>query len=315
VEAQFSALGLNVVWGKNAFATDHYLAGTDEQRAQDLNEAFASPNIKAIIATRGGEGSARMLHLLNFSSFPAKIVMGYSDMTAVINSVHQSSGFVTFHGPMGISNWSLASNGQFFKQVVMDGAAVNWTSPASANPYTIRPGVAKGKLIGGNLSILTNILMSKYAPLSAFVGNILFIEDVDEQPYKIDRCEHLCLLLFVLLFFSLQISDSAVAVWRARRGVGGHVRTVHELRCAAAHVFHFGGAESPLGKSADSQLCGGLFWAHWQSVDTAYRSGRCYGRVGSLHFLWTCGAVRVKFCRLGVVWQRRLCQRTHVEAA
>jgi muramoyltetrapeptide carboxypeptidase len=189
VEAQFKALGLNVVWGKNAFETDHYLAGTDSERAADLNDAFSSPNIKAIIATRGGEGSARMLQLLNFSSFPPKIIMGYSDMTAVINSVHQTSGFVTFHGPMGISNWSLASNGQFFKQVVMDGLAVNWTTPAAANPYTIRPGVAKGKLIGSNLSILTNILMSKYAPLSAFVGNILFIEDVDEQPYKIDRLD------------------------------------------------------------------------------------------------------------------------------
>ncbi len=187
VEQQFAALGLNVVWGKSAFLKDHYLAGTDAQRAADLNDAFASPNIQAIIATRGGEGSSRMLHLMNFSSYPPKILMGYSDMTAVINSVHQSSGFVTFHGPMGISNWSLTSNGQFFKQVVMDGLAVSWTTPASANPYTIRPGVAKGKLIGGNMSILTNILMSKYAPLSAFAGSILFIEDVDEQPYKIDR--------------------------------------------------------------------------------------------------------------------------------
>ncbi len=128
-----------------------------------------------------------MLHLLNFSAFPPKIIVGYSDMTAVLNSVHQSSGFLTFHGPMGISNFSLSSNGLFFKQVLMDGMPISWTTPLSSNPYTIRPGVARGRLIGGNLSILLNILGSKYAPLSAFVGNILFIEDVDELPYKIDR--------------------------------------------------------------------------------------------------------------------------------
>ncbi len=203
VTAQFASLGLNVVWGKNAFSKDHYLAGDDEERASDLADAFASPNVRAIIATRGGEGSARMLHLLNFSAFAPKIIVGYSDMTAVLNSVHQSSGFVTFHGPMGISNWSLTSNGLYFKQVLMDGAPVIWTTPTAANPYTIRPGVAKGKLIGGNLSILTNILASRYAPLSAFVGAILFIEDVDEEPYKIDRFEscHSSFLSLLIIFF------------------------------------------------------------------------------------------------------------------
>lgn len=118
-----------------------------------------------------------MLHLLNFTGFPPKIIIGYSDITSVINSVHQSSGFVTFHGPMGLDDWSLGG-GAFFKQVLMDGGPVKFVSPATTNPYTIRGGVAKGKLIGGNLSLLTNLLGSKYAPLSAFQGAILFIEDV-----------------------------------------------------------------------------------------------------------------------------------------
>lgn len=69
----------------------------------------------------------------------------------------------------------------------MDGAPVKLVSPSSMNPYTVKAGTAKGKLIGGNMSLLTNLLGSKYAPLSAFQGAILFLEDVEEVPYKIDR--------------------------------------------------------------------------------------------------------------------------------
>lgn len=187
VEQSMAAMGLKVKWGKYAFAKDEYLAGTDEERAFDLTQAFLDPSVAAIVATRGGEGSSRMLHLLNISSFPPKIIVGYSDMTAVLNAVHTVANVVTFHGPMGISNWT--TNGPFWQRLLMDPSPqpVTYVAPSSSQPYVIRAGVAKGKLVGGNLSILTNILGSRYAPLALFEGAILFVEDVDEAPYKIDR--------------------------------------------------------------------------------------------------------------------------------
>ena len=142
VVEMLAALGLKVKWGKYAFAEDEYLAGTDEERASDLNAFFLDDSVKAIVATRGGEGSARMLHLLNFTGFPPKIICGYSDVTSVINSVHQMSNFVTFHGPMGLDNWA-SGDGSFFKQVLMGAAPVKFVSPSSMNPYTVKDGVAK----------------------------------------------------------------------------------------------------------------------------------------------------------------------------
>lgn len=176
VELGLRQYGLNVIWGANWLAVDEYLAGTDEQRASDLMAAFLNPKVKAIIATRGGNGAARMLHLLNFTAIQAnpKIVMGYSDVTVVLNSVMTQSGMVTFHGPMGLSNWT--TNGPFWKSLVMDLATPVLKMLPSQNlpqPYTIKSGKARGKLIGGNLSLLTNILGSLYAPLANFVGKIL----------------------------------------------------------------------------------------------------------------------------------------------
>lgn len=220
VEDGMAQYGLNVVWGQHCWAVDEYLAGDDKARASDIMAAFLNPKVKAIIATRGGNGAARMLHLLNFTQIAQnpKIVMGYSDVTVVLNSVMTMSGMVTFHGPMGLSNWT--TNGPWWKSLVIDKATpvLKSSDPNLPAPYTITSGkgiiscvitaaavriksavdhlfilysfssqIARGKLIGGNLSLLTNILGSIYAPLSNFVGAILFIEDVDEPPYKIDR--------------------------------------------------------------------------------------------------------------------------------
>lgn len=190
VEKGMAQYGLKVKWGPHSWTVDEYLAGTDEQRAADLMSAFLDPTVKAIIANRGGNGAARMLHLLNFTAIAAnpKIVQGYSDVTVVLNSVYQQAGFVTFHGVMGLDDWT--ANGPAWANLVMSPTTpVLRAQPNNGlpQPYTIRGGKARGKLIGGNLSLVTNILGSLYAPLKAFVGNILFIEDVDEPPYKIDR--------------------------------------------------------------------------------------------------------------------------------
>lgn len=113
----------------------------------------------------------------------------YSDVTVVINSIHSQCGFATFSGPMGLSNWT-SPQGSFWSDMLMKGAMPvlsmlpNSGLPA---PYTITSGKARGRLIGSNLSLICNLLGSLYMPLSDFVGNILFMEDVGEAPYKIDR--------------------------------------------------------------------------------------------------------------------------------
>jgi len=195
VQERLAALGFKTKVGRHALARYGYLAGTDQERAEDLNQAFADENVKGIIAIRGGWGCARMLPYLDYRLIRKhpKVVMGYSDVTALLLALQAKCDLVTFHGPVGLSTWNEFSV-NYFREVVMEGKTPLMQNPEPpqdelvATDYRIRtvtPGKARGKLLGGNLSVLTALIGTPYLP--DFKGAILFLEEVEEEWYRVDR--------------------------------------------------------------------------------------------------------------------------------
>jgi muramoyltetrapeptide carboxypeptidase len=194
VREDLAALGLRSRLAPNALAIRGYLAGTDQQRADDLHTMFADDDIDAILTLRGGWGVARMLPLLDYeliARYP-KIIMGFSDITSLLIALYARSGMVTFHGPVGISTWNDFST-DYVRRVLFDGEEALMQNPLpveyppdpSTRVRTISRGTAQGRLIGGNLTVLTGMIGSGFVP--DFRGHILFLEDVREEPYRIDR--------------------------------------------------------------------------------------------------------------------------------
>lgn len=189
------ALGLKVKMGEHAFSRNGHLAGTDAERAGDLNAMFGDRDVRAIICVRGGSGVARLLPLLDYDRIRRnpKIVLGFSDITALHCALQAKTGLVTFHGPNGGGSWNTFNADQFrrlfFERELMEYrnkmVAGDELLPRRNRTMAIRPGKAHGGLVGGNLAVLTALAGSSYLP--AFDGKILFLEDVSEAPYRIDR--------------------------------------------------------------------------------------------------------------------------------
>jgi muramoyltetrapeptide carboxypeptidase len=195
VEEAVIAMGLKPRRAPNMPARHGYLGGTDEARAADLNAMFRDPEVKAIFAVRGGWGSARMLPLLDWPMIRAnpKLLLGFSDITALHMAIAAKGGFVTLHGPNAGSAWGKSSV-EHFRALAFDGAAPLLTNPKGNEDrlaqrlwrtQTIGKGSARGRLLGGNLTVLTALAGTEYLP--DFAGSILFLEDVDEAEYRIDR--------------------------------------------------------------------------------------------------------------------------------
>jgi muramoyltetrapeptide carboxypeptidase len=190
-----AALGLKGKLGTHVFDRRGYFAGRDEDRARDLNAMFSDPSVAAIHCIRGGWGAARLLPLLDWAAIAAhpKIIVGYSDITALLLSIYAKTGLVTFHGPNGSSVWN-TFNVDWMKRVLWAGEAAAFENakeadgtlvPTRNRTRTISPGKARGRLLGGNLTVFTSIVGSPYLP--DFRDAILFLEDVQEAPYRIDR--------------------------------------------------------------------------------------------------------------------------------
>ncbi|WP_282017460.1 S66 peptidase family protein [Salegentibacter mishustinae] len=190
------AMGLKVKFGKFVKSRYGHLAGTDEERAGELNEMFGDENIQAVMALRGGSGAARILDKLDYDTIKnnPKIFIGYSDITALHLAIYEKTGLVTFHGPLAVSTWN-AFSFDYFKRLLFDKEKITFTNPTDKGDNlvqienrirTIREGEATGRLIGGNLSVLTGIMGSEYFP-SDWEGNIIYLEDVGEQIYAVDR--------------------------------------------------------------------------------------------------------------------------------
>jgi muramoyltetrapeptide carboxypeptidase len=188
-------MGLKVRHSPYLKARYGHLAGTDEQRASEINQFFADKEIKAIIAIRGGSGCARILDKLDYGLIKKnpKIIAGYSDITALLLAIHAKTGLVTFHAPVASSSWNSFSY-SYFRKLLFDKEASFLQNPDKKGDslvqsedriQTIRGGKAKGVLAGGNLAVLTGIVGSDYLP--HWKGKILFLEEVNEELYRVDR--------------------------------------------------------------------------------------------------------------------------------
>lgn len=188
------SLGYKVKLGKHIAEKFGYLAGTDEQRVSDLHDMFRDDSVKAIFALRGGYGSMRLLNLIDYQLIQShpKILMGYSDITSLCLGIFAKTGLVTFHGPVAISSFSEYTQRYFYPCVEspkpigeVELPEPDNTLRPTAHLATIRSGKASGKLIGGNLTLLTALLGTPYLP--DFKDTILFLEETGEEPYDIDR--------------------------------------------------------------------------------------------------------------------------------
>lgn len=182
--------GFNVKLGENVLKScGGYLAGTDEERVSDIESMFADPEVKAIFCARGGYGTPRILKKLNYELIAAhpKIFVGFSDTTALQSAILKKTGLLTFSGAMpsvdmadGFHEWSE----KVFWQVMLSNESLGELE----QEQPIKPvfdGVAQGRLIGGNLSLLASLCGTPYAP--DWKGCILLCEDIGEEPYRIDR--------------------------------------------------------------------------------------------------------------------------------
>lgn len=177
---------LEVKLGKNCLNNWQNFAGTDEDRLYDLQTALDDPEIKAIFCSRGGYGMIRLIDRLYFDEFikHPKWVVGFSDVTFLHASLNNMLDFASIHGPMPLKfpEFQKADAPMNYLKAVLFGEKISYRIPS--NTQNIQ-GKAQGKLIGGNLSALTNLTGSR----SDFDpdGKILFIEDIDEYLYQIDR--------------------------------------------------------------------------------------------------------------------------------
>lgn len=188
-------MNLRVKLGRHIRAQRGYTAGTDAQRLQDLHRMFSEPEVKAVWCVRGGYGCSRLLPDIDYALIRnhPKILIGYSDITALLVAIYQNTGLVGFHGPVGASEWT-DYNLLHLRGVLMEGATTWLIQPppsyqveaqAPFRARTITPGIVEGPLIGGNLSLLSALCGTPFAP--DFRRHLVFMEEVGEKPYRIDR--------------------------------------------------------------------------------------------------------------------------------
>ena len=180
----FKKLGFKIKMADNLFCRYGYLAGTDKQRAEDFNSLILDDDVKALIAFRGGYGSINILKYINISNIlkHPKPIYGFSDVTALINYVTDKTSLVTFHGPMINSNFSDKTTFLSLLNSLYNPGVFSFDF---SNRKTYNNNNAIGKLAGGNLSTICSGLGTPYA--LDFNDKILLLEDINEDPYKIDR--------------------------------------------------------------------------------------------------------------------------------
>ena len=179
------SMGFQTFFDDGIFQKHGFLAGTDIQRADQINRLFADPTVQAIVCARGGYGSMRILSLLDFETIQThpKIFLGFSDISALLSVLYDRCSLVTFHGPV-VTTLAKATEKTIMamKTVLTSDAPLELTPE---NGKVIKPGVCSGLVAGGNLTTLCHLVGTPYTP--NFKGKILLIEDVDEMPYRIDR--------------------------------------------------------------------------------------------------------------------------------
>ncbi len=184
-------IGFRVELGKNVLKKYGYLAGSDKERAADLNNLFSNSKVKAIFTTRGGYGSQRILQILDYQTIRRnpKILVGYSDITALHLALLAKAGLITFSGPMVTVQMTNGLRGkeeeQFWDMLMSSKIPKPLQSASPFKNIFMRQGKALGRLIGGNLSVFTEIVGTQFFP--NINKAVLIFEEVDERPYRVDR--------------------------------------------------------------------------------------------------------------------------------
>jgi muramoyltetrapeptide carboxypeptidase len=192
------SFGFRVRPGNHVFERNQYLAGEDRDRAADVNAMFADDDIDAIFTLRGGYGTQRMLSYLDFDVIASnpKVFIGSSDITGILIAMHEKAGLVGFHGPSAGGNYSDYALAEF-RKVLWEPAPrtrIGQAPPVATGPGRVERnnrvtrfagGRARGRLIGGNLTLVSTLMGTPYEP--DFRDRIVFLEDVNEAPYRIDR--------------------------------------------------------------------------------------------------------------------------------
>ncbi len=174
---------LQVRLGIRLFRRSHYLAGSDQERVSDLHAMFSDPEIKAILCARGGYGTLRYLDKIDYGLLRnnPKLLVGFSDLTALLMAIYQHSGLITIHGPT-VSELLNGDNWHHLSRLM----TTSYKPRLSLKSGTvIHGGTARGILVGGNLATLCSLIDTPYLP--SFRGVILFLEEKGEQPYRLDR--------------------------------------------------------------------------------------------------------------------------------
>jgi muramoyltetrapeptide carboxypeptidase len=191
--SNLSSLGFNVVYSDRLMQKNGYFSATDEERAADLNEMFERKDVRGIMCARGGYGCTRILPYLDYDLIEdnPKVLIGFSDVTALQYAILKNSGLITFHGPVSISTFSSFSV-RNFESVLLNPTfeleLLNSTTGNNYNPYgisVISEGITEGELAGGNLSIVVSLIGTEYD--IDFSGKIIFLEEFLEEPYRVDR--------------------------------------------------------------------------------------------------------------------------------
>ena len=188
-------LGYKSYHTNSALSKYGYFAGKDKERADDLMHMFTNKNVAGILCIRGGYGAMRILDMLDYDLINQnpKVFIGYSDITAFLSSIYENTGLITFHGPVGISSFNEFTVNSYrniietpqnkYKYQYL--REKNTEETSEFDVYTINEGKAEGELIGGNLSVIVSMIGTKFEP--NFENKIVFIEEIDEKTYKVDR--------------------------------------------------------------------------------------------------------------------------------
>lgn len=193
-ERTMKYFGLRMKMGKNAGKRMNDYRTSIEERLDDLHAMFRDKTVDAVFAIRGGYGSMHLLDRIDYDLIRRnpKIFLGYSDITAMHLAINKHSKLITFHGPITLSRFTDYTQ-KYFRKALFEAQPIGTvTNPPEANELrpshslrTIRPGIASGPLIGGNLTLISNTMGTPYEIETK--DKILFLEDVDEEPYSIDR--------------------------------------------------------------------------------------------------------------------------------
>ena len=186
---QLRVRGYRVEVGRAEYVRRGYLCGPDPDRLNELNGYLRRPDVKLILSARGGYGTMRLLPELDYEAIKQhpKLLVGYSDITALHFAIFEKTGVPGISGPMAAVEWHDPdpASERLFWDLVRGGTPESVLGPKGEQMQGVRPGTVQGVLLGGNLSVIVRLIGTPYLP--SLDGAILYVEDVGEQPYRIDR--------------------------------------------------------------------------------------------------------------------------------